>query len=190
VTTRGTVTLVAVFTALLATLWWSGRPADESTIPSDPPLLAPTGPPTAVEIRLPDVTHRFENVGERWRTADGGADPDAVPALLDALTTLTPLLVVDVAPDDPERFGLGPDAVRLLAWSGRSVVLDLDVGTRNPAWTGVYVRRHGTRPIVMTGALLTWEIAKVLTPIAGGNTLTKRHESREPSGSRPAKEAP
>jgi hypothetical protein len=190
VTARGTVALVAVFTALLATLWWSEHPADETTVPREAPLLAPTGPPTAVEIRLPDATHRFENVGQRWRAAGAGADPDAVPALLDALTTLTPLLIVDAAPDDPERFGLGPDAVRLLAWSGQSVVLDLDVGARNPAWTGVYVRRHGTRPIVMTGALLTWEIAKVLTPIAGGNTLTKRRESREPSRSRPAKEAP
>jgi len=189
-TWRSTTALITVLAALVLVLWWNDRPPGIRPAPSAAPLLAPGDVPTIVEIQTADVTHRFERADGRWRTANAGGDPDAVPALLDALRTLAPLLVVDAAPATPADFGLGPDAVRLVASSEQAVMLDLDVGTRNPARTGVYVRHHGTAPIAMTGALLAWELGKVMAPIATGNALTKRHETREPSGSRPAKEAP
>jgi hypothetical protein len=181
VTSRGTMGLVAVLAALVLALWALAPPADAPKTPHGAPLLAPDAWPSVVEIHTPGADHRFERQGGRWRTASTGPDPGAIAALLDTLRTLRPLLVVDAAPAKPARFGFGPDAVRLVARSGASVDLDLDVGARNPAWTGVYVRRHGTQPIVMTGALLTWELEKVLTPIATENTLTRRHETREPS---------
>jgi len=190
VTWRSTTVLVAVLAALVLALRLDGRPPGRPAVPTHAPLLSAEDVPTTLEIRTAGATHRFERSDGRWRTTSAVADADAVPALLEALRTLAPLLVVDAAPEAPADFGLGSDAVRLVASSPRSVVLDLDVGARNPSRTGVYVRRHGTAPIEMTGSLLAWELGKVLSPIATGNALTRRHETREPSGSPPAKEAP
>jgi hypothetical protein len=188
VTWRSTAALGLVLAALGAALWWSERPPAPS--PGAVPLLDPTRALTAVEIRAAGTTRRFEHAGGRWSTAAGDPAPDGLAALVEALRMLPPVLVVDDAPAEPAEFGFGPDAVRLVAWSDATPALDLEVGARNPAWTGVYVRRHGERPIVMMGALLWWELAKVRGRSTTRTTLTKRHETREPSRRRPAKEVP
>lgn len=176
---RSTAALGLVLAALAAALWWSERPPAPS--PGAAPLLDPTRALTAVEIDAAGTTHRFERADGGWRTAGGDPAPDGLAALVEALRTLPPVLVVDDAPDEPAEFGFGPDAVRLVVWSDDARALDLEVGTRNPAWTGVYVRRHGEQSIVMMGALLWWELAKVRGRTTTHTTLTKRHEKREPS---------
>lgn len=189
-TWRGTIGLGLVLGALAAALWWSAPSGPTAPAPSGPPLLSPHHEVSAVEIHAAGVGRRFELVDDGWSDRDGAAAPEGLTALLGALRTLSPVMVVDEDPDAPGEFGLGSDAVRLVAIAGDATVLDLDVGARNPAWTSVYVRRHGARAIEMVGALLLWELAKVLDPSATGKSLTKRRETREPSSSRPAKEAP
>jgi hypothetical protein len=46
-------------------------------------------------------------------------------------------------------------------------VLQLEIGSRNPAWTGVYAAAHRCREIELVGALLHWEVEK-LRAIAPG----------------------
>lgn len=180
-TWRGTIALAVVLAAFAAAVRWSERRALESAAPAAAPLLPRSETLTAIEIHVAGARHRYEHAGGRWRTASGAPAPEGIPALVDALRTLSPLMVVDDAPDEPGEFGLGPDAVRLVAWSGETRLMDLDVGARNPAWTGIYVRRHGARPVEMVGALLKWELAKVLGPIEPANALTKRRQTGEPS---------
>src|SRR5262249_56495047 len=93
--------------------------------------------------------------GGRWRG-------DVVADLVDSLGTIGPVMTVDPAPADPADYGFGPDAVRirLLAQDGRPL-LALDVGERNPAWTGLYARRTGSREVLLVGALLHWELEKL-----------------------------
>jgi hypothetical protein len=71
-------------------------------------------------------------------------------------------MVVDAEPVDEAGYGLGASAQRLLVTGadGRPL-LALEVGERNPAWTGLYVRRKGEREVVMVGALLRWELEKL-----------------------------
>lgn len=180
-TWRGTIGLAAVLAALAAALWWAERPAPDRTPGAPAALLASSAEITALEIRVAGATHRWDVARGRWRTASGDVAPAGVETLVEALQTISPLMVVDAAPTAPAEFGFGPDAVRLVVWAGETPLLDLDVGARNPAWTGVYVRRHGARAIEMVGALLAWELAKVLGPVAPASALTKRHETGEPS---------
>lgn len=180
-TWRGTIGLAAILAALAAALWWAEQPASDGRAAVGTALLAPESTVTALELHVAGATHGFEFAGRSWRTAQGDGAPARVEPLLDALRMLSPLLVVDAAPESPAEFGLGPDALRLVVWSGDIRLLDLDVGTRNPAWTGIYVRRHDARRVELVGALLAWELAKVLEPIAPANALTKRHETGEPS---------
>ena len=43
----------------------------------------------------------------------------------------------------------------------RQRLLAMDIGTRNPAWTGSYARRDGRDEVLLVGALLRWELEKL-----------------------------
>lgn len=189
-TWRGTVGLVMATAVLAAVAWWSRHPAPEHRPRTEPPLLDPADAPTALDVHVAGDVHRTERAPTGWHTTSDAIRPERIPGLLDALRTLSPLMTVDENPTTPGEFGLDRNAVRLVAWDGGTRLLDLDVGGRNPAWTGVYVRRHGARRVEMVGALLLWEMTKVLPSTATKSTLTKRQKTGEPSGAPPAKEAP
>jgi hypothetical protein len=183
---RGTGGMLAVAAALLAALWIGNRP-EEPPIADAPPLLARTAVVARVEIRRESGTRRFRADGRGRLLDDRGMDAGGVVA---ALRTLAPLMTVAKAPGDPSEFGFDRDALRLVVRGDQSLLLDLEIGARNPAWTGLYVRRHGTRDVELVGALLHWELAKLDRGTTTENALTRRHETREPSPPRPAKEAP
>jgi len=37
----------------------------------------------------------------------------------------------------------------------------MDIGNRNPAWTGSYARRAGRAEVLLVGAVLRWELDKL-----------------------------
>lgn len=185
-TWRGAAGLVLVLAILVATIQWVDHRAQQPTPVGRTPLLgAAPSTVTALEIRTPDRTLRFERDGDSWHdTSDAHAKvANDVPGLLTALGMLAPLMVVTDTTTTLDEFGLGSDAVRLIAHSGGESVLDLHLGSRNPAWTAIYVRRDGSSEVLLVGSLLRYEIEK-LTP------LTLHSETRDPFGSRSAKEAP
>ncbi|HSV08696.1 MAG TPA: DUF4340 domain-containing protein [Candidatus Binatus sp.] len=167
-TARGTLVLVGVLVSLAGYLWVAevGRRTPlRASAPVEPaPLLAV--PPAAVaRVEVEEGTVRLVAIrrGGGWSDAEGRPWPrDAVADLLESLGTIRPVMTVDPDPTDPADYGFGPDAVRirLLAPDGRPL-LALDVGERNPAWTGLYARRTGSREVMLVGALLHWELEKL-----------------------------
>jgi hypothetical protein len=170
VTVRGTAAMLAVLAGLVGWLWLGeirlrgGRPESPAGTEA-PPLLA--APPAAVaRVELEAGTARVvalrgpdggwtDAAGRPWR-------PGVVPDLVETLGSLRVVMVVDPDPAEPVDFGLGPEAQRLhLADDRGRTLLALEIGARNPAWTGLYARRSGDRAVILVGALLRWELIKL-----------------------------
>src|SRR5207244_11527338 len=98
----------------------------------------------------------------------GAQDP--VPVHLAAAGPPRPLAPVDPGPATPGDYGLGPGGRRLeLAAADGRPVLALELGGRNPAWTGLYARRAGEPAVLLVGGVLAWELEKVRQAAPGGN---------------------
>src|SRR3989442_1562213 len=73
-------------------------------------------------------------------------------------------------PATPGDYGLGPGGRRLgLAAADGRPLLALELGERNPAWTGLYARRAGEPAVLLVGGVLAWELEKVRQAAPGGN---------------------
>ncbi len=165
-TLRGTAVLALVL-AILVTYLALSAPAThtpEVAVASGPPLLAvPTSDVTALELTHAAGRLSLVRTPNGWREgADRTLPSGIVTDLLDALATLRPITMVDDAPGAIADYGLGDDATRLHLVAGTDrPVLDLEIGARNPAWTGLYARRDGNPGVFLVGALLQWEIDKL-----------------------------
>jgi hypothetical protein len=151
-TVRGTLVLAAVLATLLAYLVVTRPPSGPSR--GRTMLTPPLGAATAVEILRGAEATRFIRRDGTW-SPPGGAD------LVDALASLEVLDVVEDTPSDPSTYGLGADALRLRVTSDDGELVALEVGATNPAETAVYVRRIGSAPVLLVGALLRWELEKI-----------------------------
>jgi hypothetical protein len=184
VTVRGTLGLVALLGVLLLVVWLGERraPTPGSPTITAPPLLdAPADAVTRVEwvdggtrltvVRTPGGW--TDAAGRPWRS-------NAPEDLLGALATLRPVAVVSADPTALGEYGLGAGASHLeLFGSDDRPLLRLDLGRRNPAWTGVYVRRADTAEILLVGALLHWELRKLRDAVPIPETLTTVGETGE-----------
>lgn len=166
-TMRGTLGLLLVAAALLALVLADRRPIVPQAplpTPDGPPLLeAPLGAVAQLEWdRGPDRL-TLVRTSSGWRDAAGHAWPaDVVEVALDALGSLHPQVVVADEPLALAEYGLEPagERLRVLDDTGHEL-LALDIGNRNPAWTGSYARRAGRREVLLVGALLRWELDKL-----------------------------
>jgi len=158
--------LVAFFAALLVYVLETGKPgarAPEAPSGALPPLLASAAAPARLEISTARQQIIAAATPEGWRLTPEAGAAEEVDALLAALRSLRPLLTVDPSPQDPGDYGLGAAADRLrLLDDGGTELLDLEIGARNPSWTGVYVRRQGSPEVLLVGGVLRWELSKVL----------------------------
>src|SRR5207247_2152362 len=118
-----------------------------------PPLAVPTA--TVARGELVEGERRLTAVrGERgWTDATGRPwSQGPVSDLLAALGALRPLATVDPDPAAPGDHGLGPGGRRLeLAAADGRPLLALELGERNPAWTGLYARRAGEPAVLLVG---------------------------------------
>jgi len=162
VTLRGTVLLVAVLAALVSYLWLGERhPRAEATLPA----LLSARPADVARIELQEGENRLTAVrnGAGWTDESGRPlRGDTIGDLIEALATLRPVMLVDPAPENPADYGLGAGAthLELKARDGKPLAL-LEVGERNPAWTGLYARVGGKPEVVLVGAVLHWELEKL-----------------------------
>ncbi len=164
---RGTALMAVALGALVGFLWLGeGRRVHApAPAPAVGTLLLAVAPATVSRVDLEEHDARLTAIRNdgRWLDPHGHAWPDdAVGELLDTLAGLPMIMVVDPDPENPADYGLGDDAprLRLTAADGRDVV-NLEIGERNPAWTGMYVRVGGSREIVLVGAVLHWELEKL-----------------------------
>jgi hypothetical protein len=167
-TRRGTAALIVVLVAVVAYVWLvevrrrGATPV--ASAPEEAPLLAvPAARVARVELAEGETRRVAVRRAGGWTDESGQAwQGEAVADLLETLGTLAPVMVVDPEPEDPGDYGLGPEAthLRLVAGDGQTL-LDLEVGERNPAWTGVYARLGQRREVVLVGAVLHWELEKL-----------------------------
>ena len=166
-TVRGTAALLALAAALLGIMLADPSPVVPGrALPTpDGPLLldAPIASVARIEwtreaerltlVRTPDGWH--DAAGQRW-------PGDVADVALDALASLRPHTVVRDEPIDFAEYGLAParEQLRVFDGTGRTL-LAMDVGNRNPAWTGSYARRAGHDEVLLVGSLLHWELEKL-----------------------------
>lgn len=166
-TVRGTVALLGLFAVLAAYLMLVAPPAARLPPLGDPLLAVPAARVTSLEIVWPDRRLRATRESDGWRLDGGAAFPaGVVEDLLATLTTLRPMERL-AGNEGTADYGLGSPGTSLVLLAGDTTVLQLEIGSRNPAWTGVYVRRTGAGEIELVGALLHWEVEK-LRAIAPG----------------------
>jgi hypothetical protein len=183
-TVRGTLGLFALLVVLLGLVWLGerGAPPPGAPVVDAPPLLAAL-PADVTRLEWTSDGTRLTMVRTPGGWTDAAGRPwrsNAPGDLLDALTTLRPVAVVSVDPTTLGEYGLGADASRLeVLGADQRPLLRLDLGRRNPAWTGVYVRREDTPEVLLVGALLHWELRKVRDAVPIPETLTTVEETGE-----------
>jgi len=169
VSVRGTGFLVGVLVVLAGYLWLvevqprrAAAPVPVGT-PSAPPLLGAPGDVARVELVEAGKQLTALRRGDDWTDGSGRAwRPGAVTDLVATLGDLRPIMVVDQDPAQPADYGLGPDDTRLrLFGPDGKPLLALEVGERNPAWTGLYARLAGHAEVILVGAVLRWELEKL-----------------------------
>lgn len=174
---RGTAGL-AVIAVVLGIYLWFEKPPGNSVPRSGDVLQAPQRQPTApvrVLLRFTPaavIGIRLEHGGrtvEAQRGAGGWRSTEPPGAIDDFLHNLTQLAVLSEIPataGDLKDFGLQPaQSVLQLRVRDRGPLL-LQIGDRNPAATGVYVR-VGDGPVVLAGALVEWEFEKAFRALSG-----------------------
>ena len=173
-TTRGTLVLLAVLVVVGGWLALELRPRPTAPAGAEPLLATRPSVVATLEVTTSDRTLAAVRRGDDWADADGRPWPATVVAdVVDTLTGLHALMVVDSDPSDAAQYGLAPATVtrvRLAATDG-SPLLDLELGERNPAGTGVYVRRAGRPEVLLVGAILAWELDKLLAAAPSRTTL-------------------
>ncbi len=170
---RGTGAL-ALCVALAAVLLWFEGPARQETASRALTFAAgalpePTAPiprllefvpadVAAVELEHGGLTRRAQRNGDEWEAPSASS---VVDDLLHNISSLGVLAEIPAGPADLKDYGLEPpQSVLRLQLRGRAQALVLQIGDRNPATTGVYVRVGENGPVVLAGALVTWEFEK------------------------------
>jgi Domain of unknown function (DUF4340) len=164
VTTRGTLLLLAVLAVLAGYLWLVElRPAAEPAADATPAPLLAAAPAEVARLELDDggraLAARQGSAG--WVGPDDRPCPVAA-GLVETLARLGPVMLVDARPANLADYGLAPPAAHLrLLGAGNRPLLDLEIGERNPAWTGFYARRAGEQAVVLVGSEVRWELDKL-----------------------------
>jgi hypothetical protein len=166
VTPRGTLVMLAIAAALAVGVWMDQPrllPAPPTAAPRTPALLAAAPAATRLEWQRESERLTLVQASDGWRDALGHRWPaGTVEGVLEVLASLHPHAVAPGAEVDLAEYGLAParERLRVLDDTGREL-LALDIGDRNPAWTGVYARRAGDDEVLLVGALLRWELDKL-----------------------------
>ena len=117
---------------------------------------------TAIRLRHGDAQRAVRRDGDSWQ----GARSRDVTDFLQALQDLAEIMPLEVAPGDLAAHGLDPpQSVIELDRSGAAPLVLL-VGGHSPPATAVYVQLGPGGPVVLTGALLLWDLDKAARTFA------------------------
>jgi len=177
---RGTLILGFVVVVVGAYVWLEEPPSSSSpttaflgdsralpTVQMIRPLLI-FKPDEIVSVRVEQEgqVRAAERSGKAWAGCD---EPDVVDDVLRNLSHLGVLAEIPAAPDELADYGLQPPrTVVELRQRDRPVPLVLQIGDRNPATTGVYVRIGDHGDVALAGALVAWEVDKLFGKLADG----------------------
>jgi hypothetical protein len=100
----------------------------------------------------------IERSGGSW---SGVGRPQAIDDFLVNLLELNEILVVDAAAELADH-GLDPPRGSIRLQRRGSPPVEIRIGARNPPATGVYVQIDGRPEVILTGALILWEMEKIV----------------------------
>jgi hypothetical protein len=124
---------------------------------------------TAVRIQRGDVTLHVRRGAAGW---EGAGRPGAVDELLRELADLAEILVLDTNGQEVAEYGLDPPQAVVELHRAEAEPIVLLIGERNPPATAVYGRVGRLGPVVLTGAVVLWELEKAVqlesAPVRGG----------------------
>lgn len=114
----------------------------------------------AVRVRKGDVevTAVRENGGWAETNRSGAVDD-----LLEAIADLAEIAMIDVEPEKLAEYGLRPPRSVITLERRELAAIVLLVGDRNPTTTALYAQIGRNGQVVLTGALLLWELDKAMT---------------------------
>jgi hypothetical protein len=173
---RGTAGLAVIAVLLGIYLWFDqpssrGVPRASGTLPAA--QRQPTAPMqlllaftptevTGISLKHDGRTVEAHRRAGSWRSTE---PPGAIDDFLHNLTQLAVLSEIPTTAGDLKDFGLQPAQSVLQLQMRHRGPLVLQIGDRNPATTGVYVR-VGDGPVVLAGALVEWEFEKAFRALA------------------------
>jgi hypothetical protein len=173
---RGTAVLAVVALVLGVYLWIEKPPRED--VPRSGDILAaaprqPTEPVrplfaftpaqvTGIRLERGGRVVEAESHDGSWRKTE---PPGAVDDFLRNLTQLAIVSEIPAALGDLKDYGLQPARTRLELRLRDQRPLVLQIGDRNPAATGVYVR-VGDGSVLLAGALVEWEFEKAFKALS------------------------
>ncbi len=176
---RGTALLALLVAVVGAYLWLEGSSQDEQASraltfgapaprePTEPVRqLLDFDPADVVGVRLNQqgVVREAQRAAASW---SGGA-AGVVGDFLHNLSTLGVLMDISADAAGLRDYGLQPpQSILEIRLRDRSAPLILQIGDRNPATTGVYVRIGENGPVVLAGALVAWEFDRAFRALGG-----------------------
>jgi len=110
--------------------------------------------------------------GERWRVTEpeGARIPsDLIAALVDQLTALPDVEVVDESGKGAAQFGVEPPAAHITLTVGDDRRIGVALGGRNPGQTAVYARVDGAPRIVLVGLNVLYYEELIAQAASGAN---------------------
>jgi uncharacterized protein DUF4340 len=102
------------------------------------------------------AAHRTQN---GW---SGVAQGKTIDDFLDGIATLSRIMTIDIPADQLADHGLAPPRAVIDLEPKSGPPLAIRIGDRNPPATAVYVQLGGEERVVLTGALILWELEKAL----------------------------
>lgn len=96
----------------------------------------------------------------------GSPDPARATDFLHAVLDLAEILPIESGPSDLADLGLAPPRAVITLQGKRGPLAELLVGNRNPAATGIYVQIGKGGRVVLSGAVLEWEIDKLFRELS------------------------
>jgi uncharacterized protein DUF4340 len=179
---RGTLILALLIAAVGAYVWFEEAPSaapgrSTDTLLGEPKAFDPNQPVRhLLEYQPADVSSiRLERGGQMRTTERSGetwtatSNPAAIADFLANLAQLAVVMDIPAGTAELRDYGLDPpqSVVRLQTRSQRTPMV-LQIGDRNPSVTGVYVRIGEDGPVLLAGALVTWEFDKAFRALGPG----------------------
>jgi hypothetical protein len=147
----------------------------DDTIEVSTETLSPLVPTLASRVtdlafRWGDVVLRLRRDGEVWAVLEPQGvtiTNDLVGAVLDTLTTIAPIDVVDDGTGDAAEFGLATPSVILRVSSDLEEPVDVAIGTSNPTRTAVYATRLDEDEVYVIGLAARYYVQLLFEELDG-----------------------
>lgn len=135
--------------------WRARNPFEaEAVLPQAAIVVADSAPIDGVVATRGSLALDVRRVSERWTVQQPAGlqlQPDLIDALIDTLTTIAPVEIVEEAAGRGREFGLSPPLFTVRLDSGPRTLATVELGYRNPTRTAVYARLAGEDRVYLLG---------------------------------------